>query len=803
MPRNLDHLELPSWQQPFNRRKGGGGRAPTRPDRAEHGDRLAAEAEAISEAFALLQARPPAGIDPKLIFNIRLHPNGRIDDDELRLMGLHLVSREPNKLIVVFPDAGTVDELRRRIREYATHTQAHYANVAAIEAIEPRTPADRVGARLQREPIVPGEVALLDIAFWHSGDSDECRGWIRQITDLLRGSQRRVTDSWVGNDLCLIRAEVDDGLLELLLQIDFVRSIDRRANPVFEFRDLVIFGEPEIEAGLAVTPLDDLIGIVVIDSGVTQGHPLIGPVLGDAQSFFLGDDRAQDVDNVSGGHGTAIGGIAIYGDVGAAIQARRFVPGAALFSARVLDENLEFDPERLLEHQLEEAVDYFIHNYPSVRVINLSLGNADEVFTGGRQSGLAAAIDELAYRYRERELLFVISTGNNTTPDGEAAMTGYPGYLSEPEARLIDPATAAIALTVGGVAYGPGLDPQEGRRDGVETLVAQNRGWPSPFTRVGPGVDGAIKPDLVDFAGDIRFERGMPRRQPAQHAGLPSTSKSFAPPDGRLFRTVAGTSYAAPRIANLAARLYREFPGATSNLVRALIAASARVPDDRPAALIQASHLEDVWRIYGYGLADFDRARFSDENDLLLLAEGEIQLDSFQLFSVPSLPPTFLSTQGHRELAVTLAFDPPTRHTRSDYYLGVRMYAHLFRNLAPADLAQRLKALTSDEREALGDDESSLTSLPGSQRVNLLPGVNVRRAGTLQRGVAQVGRSNWQYDGADLTLAVICQRTWSPIEIDRQRFAVVVSLSHSDAAVQLHTHIRQRARLWQQVRVRV
>lgn len=123
------------------------------------------------------------------------------------------------------------------------------------------------------------------------------------------------------------------------------------------------------------------------------------------------------------------------------------------------------------------------------------------------------------------------------------------------------------------------------------------------------GVNGAIKPDVVDSAGDCRFQNGSIRDQPV-YAGIPSISKKFAPPEGRLFRMVAGTSFAAPRIANLAARLFRQFPSASSNLVRALIASSARVPDSRPQSLESLDVTDtQIQRLYGYGQPSYERAR--------------------------------------------------------------------------------------------------------------------------------------------------------------------------------------------------
>jgi hypothetical protein len=258
------------------------------------------------------------------------------------------------------------------------------------------------------------------------------------------------------------------------------------------------------------------VGILIIDSGVMQGHPLIGPALGDAQ-VFPDSLRArvvggpEDGDNAQGGHGTAVAGIAIYSDIGQCIEERTFVPSARLFSARVTDDNNCYDEEELLEHQLDEAVSYFVQEYPQVKVINISLGNGDSVTTDAQyQFRFAAAIDDIAYRYRDRQLVFVISAGNYW-PDlsGEDQLAGYPEYLlSSNDSRVIDPATSAIAVTVGGLSYGTGRPVQPHMELDTDCMVAGEVGWPSPFTRTGWGLGGAIKPEVVDFAGDQRFSRG-------------------------------------------------------------------------------------------------------------------------------------------------------------------------------------------------------------------------------------------------------------------------------------------------------
>jgi len=212
-----------------------------------------------------------------------------------------------------------------------------------------------------------------------------------------------MTDDWVGERMCLARAQLNHGVLQTVLGIDYVKEVDRRPQPSFELLDVVRAERDDLE--IASTLPDDLVGVLVIDSGVMQGHPVLAPAVRDAQVF---PDRLRQrvlggpEDGDSGiGHGTAVAGIAVYNDVGECIAARSFQASAMLFSARVTDAQNQYDEEALLEHQLEEALAYFIQHYPSIKVVNISLGDSALVCSDdGHQFRFAAVIDELALRYR-------------------------------------------------------------------------------------------------------------------------------------------------------------------------------------------------------------------------------------------------------------------------------------------------------------------------------------------------------------------------------------------------------------------
>ncbi|MFN0110668.1 MAG: S8 family peptidase [Blastocatellia bacterium] len=547
MARNLEHLELPQWQQALPKRKQGGGKTTARDDRKAHGQTLLAQAEQLANRLQARKKAAPQGINPKLIFKLQLHPQGYLPEEELERMGLGMLAKDAKRVIVVFPNEESLGELRRRLGAYARAEQ--YPGLAVIEAISEIAPEDRIGTRLKAEPLLADEIVALDIELWHGGNRQEARQRVNEIESFLKQQKLTVTDWWIGENFCLLRAKITVSVLPTLLGIDYVKEIERRPSPSFEMLEVAKLDVSQLTIETNVP--DDLIGVLILDSGVMQQHPLIGPALGDAQVF---PDRLReriteseaDGDEKTGGHGTAVGGIAIYHDIGECIATRTFSPSAQLFSARVTDNNNEYDEDELLEHQLETAINYFLGNYPTVRVVNISLGDQKLIYSDGSyQFRLAAAIDELAYKHRDREVVFVISAGNffPTEMEDEAVLHEYPAYLLDSdEARVISPATAALAITVGGLSYGPGRDRNQYYDRGTERLVAGERGWPSPFTRIGPGFDGAIKPEVVDYAGDLKFERGrILTNQLPDYAGVPTTAKNFAPPDGRLFRTVAGT----------------------------------------------------------------------------------------------------------------------------------------------------------------------------------------------------------------------------------------------------------------------
>ncbi|MBA3656434.1 MAG: S8 family serine peptidase [Gemmatimonadaceae bacterium] len=428
----------------------------------------------------------PERLNPKLVFKLQLKDGFReLSDEDIGKLGLTVLGSDNDGVLVVFPSDSAVAELRRRVREYAgLEDGAQYSELDAIDSVTELTPQDRIGPQLASMPLATGEIAPLDIELWHSGDRNECRGWIEEISSVLRDLDLAVTDDYLGVSLCILRAKVNQIALERLLDpnIDYIKQIDRRSQPSFELASLRYLDIGEVEQMLA-DPEGDLTSIVIVDSGVATGHPLLRSVTDDTQTApGTGTrDSSGDVDALTPGHGTAVAGIAVYSDIGACIANASFIPGARILSARVTDANNQYDPDYLVEHQLEELVTYFLDNYAAAKVINISLGDPNRICTDrDYQFRFAAAVDELAYRFRDREIIFVVSSGNLQfeQEEGERLLAEYPEHLRQPSARIVDPGTSALALTVGSLSYGEGARLYGEHEDRVGRGIAGQRGWP-------------------------------------------------------------------------------------------------------------------------------------------------------------------------------------------------------------------------------------------------------------------------------------------------------------------------------------
>jgi hypothetical protein len=173
---------------------------------------------------------------------------------------------------------------------------------------------------------------------------------------------------------------------------------------------------------------------------------------------------------------------------------------------------------------------------------------------------------------------------------------------------------------------------------------------------------------------------------------------------------------------------------------------------------------------------------------VVLFTEDQMPMDHFYVYEVP-IPAEYAETKGTRQVRVTLAFDPPTRHSRSDY-LGVEMSFRLVRG-------KSLDWVREHYRKRNKEVEGAHPELKGRHDCSFDLGSTIRERGTLQRGTFVMKNNPDPEYGTTYYLVVRCERQWYPDEYAKQRFAVVVELAHSED-VRLYQRVHERV----QVRVR-
>ena len=318
-----------------------------------------------------------------------------------------------------------------------------------------------------------------------------------------------------------------------------------------------------------------------------------------------------------------------------------------------------------LINQIEAAIMRFYRRPHNCRVFNLSVGTSSPAIVNGidRQTIWAESLDILARRLK---ILLVVSAGNLMdvfgirTDDAEALWNDYPIHLLNDSARLNDPSTSAIAVTVGSLAEHDVIAVRNGTTANDIARPIAEKNQPSPFTRSGHGINGAIKPEFVEYGGNAVFVGTGNQRRIARDAGTSVMSLSNRPLE-ELFRFDVGTSLAAPLVARKAALVWNEAKRVLNrephpNLVRAILGSAASVPSE--ILELFPEDKDATSRVAGYGRISAEDAIGSSDRRVTMIAEGVIAVDSFAIYAVP-ITDVVWGARGKKRIRVALAFDPP------------------------------------------------------------------------------------------------------------------------------------------------
>lgn len=624
----------------------------------------------------------------------------------------------------------------------------------------------------------------LDVLLWPSPTLAAARERITEIEDLVqaaagRNQSIRVVATDPRPQTTVVRVNGDRDLLETLLAAAWVERIRPPLRPEVTLADVVNAAVP--------VPLPDSQGaaIGVVDGIAVTANPLLTGAVTAMKSFpghhvFGGPDE----------HGTAVAAAAVWGDLDFLVRPGLHTPDPhPVVNARVLD----LDQNGLVvagqaHVTIAEAMRWLVSEH-HISVINLSI-NRNTPADGLLISELTATLDEMI---RELDVVVVVSTGNRQQAPTNGWLAGYPGYLVDEDAGIAEPGDAALAVTVGAMAR---RDIPGGRQ--AQSLVAiAPAGAPSPFTRSGPTRGhtsaGTLKPEFTHHGGNWAHDHQFGTLHP-RDPGI-AVITAITPTGDRFLGWETGTSFAAPAVAREIARIATRYPSASANLLRALLALSARPhPTNGPLGI-------DPLRLSAYGQPDADRILESGGSTAILTIEAEMNTNSVVIHPVP-IPYQFAEGTSRRVFRVALAFDPPVRRSRREYIAG-NMTVELVRGLDEDDVGRHYQ-IQPTVAQAKADSSVQRLNLPsGNQRPPLRPGSTRLASNTLIRRDFDGG--SWDPDDEHYFLVVTHNHSpWTQKqrkEYPRQRYVLAVQLT-DEGRTHLDLHNLVRAELRTRVRLR-
>lgn len=349
---------------------------------------------------------------------------------------------------------------------------------------------------------------------------------------------------------------------------------------------------------------------------------------------------------------------------------------------------------------------------PSVKVINLSLGNRFQPFDRDL-SPLARLLDWLAWKYK---VLFVVSAGNCAEPITISASAAEWAGLDDQQRRaqtlramldaqidrrVLSPAEAINVVTVGAVHADAAQQAPFGQR--VDLLPGDL--LPSPINPVASGYRRSLKPEVLlpggrqlylpqlgNPAESAKFEVSTAVMAPGQLVGAPG--QQVLENDRTLY--CRGTSNSAALGSRCAARIHesllalRTEPGGDvldesewAVILKCLFVHGAAWGDApaiiesvfRDAVLAanggdaqRAAHemMRLKSRLLGFGQVHLDRCVVSSDERVTLLGASRLNRDQAHIFDIP-LPPALSGVLIERRVTVTLAWLTPLNFKHQAY----------------------------------------------------------------------------------------------------------------------------------------
>lgn len=412
-----------------------------------------------------------------------------------------------------------------------------------------------------------------------------CRGGYHYAEDVTTNSRAQIArqlyrlgadqklDEFLGPEQVYFFVRITRAQLAALqAATDCIYDVELAPQPLRDLKLLDDLETKDIAKFQLTQPHEDAPSVVVLDTGVATGHPLLKSAILTATTAGPEIPSPEDTH----GHGTRMAGLALYRDVGAAIERGSHEAPHWLQSSRLLvapgqglssDENYEKWP--LLTEQAvhaAEKADQRSRNRAFVLAITRTM--QDPPLDGIAPTLWSQAVDQIVFSKGTGRLM-IVSAGNARYELWLALAEQHPQLqLSE---KIHQPAQAVNALTVGAFTARVELPSNNTYREA--RVVAPKSGGISPYTSTGLiGSEWPIKPDVMFEGGNLATSGAL---LDATVPTLSALTTSMQHARGRPVALMSMTSEAAARAGYFAAHIWKLEPKLRPETVRGLIVHSA------------------------------------------------------------------------------------------------------------------------------------------------------------------------------------------------------------------------------------
>lgn len=552
--------------------------------------------------------------------------------------------------------------------------------------------------------------------------------------------------------------------------------------------------------------------VCVLDSGVNSAHPLLAPACNEEAILAYTPDWGIG-DNI--GHGTPVAGIAIFGDLKAALESRGGVSVDHRFeSVKIIEQGRENDPDLYGDIVMQSAFRVeALFPEPNRIFCSAVTGDFSEI-TDGHPTAWSAAVDKLIFRPDEDGAeLFLVSAGN--VSENAQRDVGYPDANHIRSVR--SPGQAWNAITVGGYVEEdfptPGLLGM-----GIEPVAPKGSLSPYSSTSLSWGKRTPVKPEILCPAGCMVTD-GMGYYSDPDLSVLSTSADFLSHPLEPFYATSAAVAYAAW----MASEIENAYPSFWPETIRALMVHSAEWTPQMVSRYC-GSWSEDskakgrhmLLRTCGYGVASLERALGCSSNRVNLIVEDELQpflqeteksdakLNDMRYYRMPWPKDVLLSLDPSTEarLKVTLSYyiDPsPSGIGWNDKYRYPSFGLRFDVNRANEDLEAFQKRINANARE-----DGEKYSASGSTQWHI---------GTTNRDDGSIHSDFIETSAAELSaieyIAVYPVGGWWYTRKhlgkanSKARFSLVVSIETPDAEVELYGEVLNQIELMTKIPVKV